>query len=371
MQPLMAGTVGQRGKIETQEAPQPLRPAIGRVEHLRFSGSLGGGQPTPAGVSLYFAGQRRKLMSYNAEAFYRTNAGKNVKDAKSIQALADVILHEDPDVIALQEVGDRKLLDQFNRRYLKGRYPKVVIFQTVKGLNLRVAMMAKSNIRVVEAKSHYKTQCDGGDCGKRDFLEATFETDTGYRFTVFDAHFKSMKASAEELKSGKSAEEVTMPIRLDEATKAARIMRQKLQADPNTRFFATGDFNTLHTTPFGKPVIETLTLADDNDPRNDLAEVMLKDGKADPTHNGKGYHPNSKLDYTFASPGMAKDVVSAYVSGDFQTAPWSLASDHLPLVTVFEEPDSYAKPQRARGGRSRETWENKQYRKYKRLDYTA
>lgn len=331
-------------------------PALGTVSHIRFSGSLGAHQAPVQGVSLYFSGAQRKIMSYNAENFYRTTRNKHVKDKKSIEALAKVILDEDPDVIAFQEVGDRATLQNFNYQHLKGRYPKIVIFNTFKGSNLRVAMMAKKDIRVVDAKSHYKSQCGGGeDCGKRDFLEATFETETGYRFTVFDAHFKSMKGG----------EQATMPIRLDEATKAAKIIRRHLERDPQARLVVAGDINVHHESPYGRPVIQALTLADDDDPANDLAEVMLKDGRNEPTHNGKGYYPNSKLDYTFVSPAMLKDVVKAYVAGKF-TAPWTRASDHLPLVTVIEEPDDLPKPQRRP-----ETQEARQYRKYRKLDLTA
>jgi hypothetical protein len=35
---------------------------------------------------------------------------------------------------------------------------------------------------------------------------------------------------------------------------------------------------------------------------------------------------------------MAKQVVGAYVAGDFDQEPWSIASDHVPYITVFEEP---------------------------------
>ena len=48
---------------------------------------------------------------------------------------------------------------------------------------------------------------------KRDFLEATFQTDTGFRFTIFNGHFKSMNGG----------EVATMPTRLHEATVAARV----------------------------------------------------------------------------------------------------------------------------------------------------
>ena len=363
-------------------AKKPVNQGV--VHHLRFSGLPE--LPGARGASLYFSGATRKFMTYNAEQFFRTRvekdeAGKvipsrDMKDPKSTQALANVILSEDPDVIALQEVGDRRMLQDFNAKYLKNKYPKIVSFAEQPG-GLRVAMMAKRDIRIVNATSHLKEQCGGANgCGKRDFLEATFETDTGYQFTVFDGHFKSMTAKRDEIKPGQTAEQHTMPVRLKEAQTAAAIIKRHLDKDPNARIIVAGDFNTLHESPFGKPVIATLTLANDKDPNNDLTEVMLKDGQAIPTHNGKGYYPNNKLDYTFVSKAMLKDVRQAYVSGQFTQAPWSEASDHLPMVTLLEEPDDIVKPQAAP---RRETYEQSQMRRHggrrntrgRRLDRSA
>jgi hypothetical protein len=75
-------------------------------------------------------------------------------------------------------------------------------------------------------------------------------------------------------------------------------------------------------------------------------EVMMKDGKTDPTHNGHGHYPNSKLDYIFVSSPMAGQVKDAYVAGKFDQSPWDIASDHVPYVTVFEEPAQAAKVQK-------------------------
>lgn len=284
-------------------------------------------------VTLLFAGEQRKIMSYNSENFFESRRGI-VKRPKSVKALAEAIRQEDPDVIAFQEVGDRELLASFNQKHLDGKYPNVVIFPLPNNdRGIRVAIMSKRDVRVVDAKSHWKEQCgNNSNCGKRDFLEATFETGTGYRFTVYNGHFKSMRGG----------EKKTMPTRLSEATSAARIIGDRLKVDPDANLIVVGDLNTHHESQYGKPVIDTLTLRTDKDPGNDLTEVMLKDGKGEPTHRGGGPHKPSKLDYMFVSPNMLKHVKRAYVSGDFQQYPWKDASDHRPMVTVVEEPD--AKP---------------------------
>ena len=271
---------------------------------------------------------RYKLMSYNAENFVKTNRGKMVKSPSSIQALGKAILLEDPDVIALQEVGDHKLLAQFNQKYLRNQYPHIVCPPTVGPSELRVAMLSKAHIKVIDHKSHLKEMSEGANYKhKRDLLEATFQTDSGFRFTVYNAHCKSMVGG----------EERTAPVRMQEVRNLSRILKNQLGQHPDAPVFVAGDFNLRHDTSHGKPILETLIHLDDPTQPPMLTEVMMKDGKAEPTHNGNDYYPNHKLDYIFVSNTMIPQIKQAYVAGNFAKAPWRNASDHLPYVTEFEE----------------------------------
>lgn len=274
----------------------------------------------------------RKLMSYNTENFYKTAHGKMLKSPQQIQALAEVIEQEAPDVIALQEVGDKALLSEFNKKYLRGEYPNIVSHRAGRNGTIQVAMMSRKGIDITDSKSHWKDICaDTQGMGKRDFLEATFKTNTGYRFTVFNAHLKSMRGD----------EAKTAPVRMVEAGAAARILKKFLASNPKAHVLVTGDFNTLHQTPLGKPVIDTLMYLEQSPPSGKakpvFSEVCLKDGKADPTQSTGGRYPDAKLDYTFASEALTPLIQDAYVGGQFNRDPWSKASDHLPLITVFEE----------------------------------
>lgn len=269
----------------------------------------------------------RKLMSYNAENFYQSSKNAHIKSQTSIQALADVINQEEPDIIALQEVGDKGLLTHFNLKYLNGRYPNVISKPVWVKSQHQLAFMTKGNIRVVHTKSHWKDFCKlSHGAAVRDFLEATFETETGYRFTVFNAHLKSMRG--DELK--------TAPVRMKEAAAAATILRQRLQSEPDAALFLTGDLNTHHHSEAGRPVIQTLQRLGQAEGEEALSEVILKDHQFIPTNRSHGY-PDAKLDYTFTSKALTPLVRQAYVAGSFEASPWKEASDHLPLVTVFEE----------------------------------
>ncbi len=269
----------------------------------------------------------RKLMSYNAENFYRTSKHKSVKPRECVEALAEVIKREDPDVIAFQEVGDKGFLNQFNQKYLDRKYPNIVS-NPVWGSSLQqLAILSKGNLRVVDSKNHGKDYQDlSNGAAVRNLLEATFETETGYRFTVFTAHYRSMKKGEAETAAG----------RLKEAKATSHIIKNWMKENPGGDAFFTGDLNTKHSTVFGKPVIETLERLDDVNGEPQLVEVMLKDQKLQPTNRSLHY-PDVKLDYTFASKSLSERVRDAYVAGQFDQEPWHNASDHLPLVTVFEE----------------------------------
>ena len=270
----------------------------------------------------------RKLMSYNVENFYQLPQSTHAKPEASIQALADVINREEPDVIALQEVGDKGLLTGFNVKYLNGRYPNVVSKPVWVKSQHQLAFMTKGNIRVVDTKSHWKDFCKlSHGAAVRDLLESTFETESGYRFTVFNAHLKSMLGN----------EKRTAPVRLKEATAVAAILRTRLEAEPDAHIVLTGDLNAFYNNDAGRPVIETLQRLVREHGDVALSEVTLKDNQeTPPTIRSQGY-PDAKLDYTFTSKALTPLVRQAYVAGRFEESPWKEASDHLPLVTIFEE----------------------------------
>ena len=285
-------------------------------------------QPSPLKV----VRPTRKLMSYNAENFNRLGVNNPQKLEGKVQALAQAINQEAPDVIALQEVGDRKLLSDFNQRYLKGEYPNIVSHRVPRTGAMQVALMSRKGVDIADSKSHWGEMCPDNQCsGKRDFLEATFKTGTGYQFTVFNAHLKSMRGD----------EAKTAPVRMQDAKAAAAVLKRFLLSKPQAHILVAGDFNALYHTPLGKPVIDTIQYLDSvpeaRGSEPDFSEVFLKAGKDDPTESSKGRFPDAKLDYIFTSRALTPNVQKSYVAGRFDQAPWQAASDHLPVITVFEE----------------------------------
>ncbi|WP_373532674.1 endonuclease/exonuclease/phosphatase family protein [Vampirovibrio sp.] len=348
-----------------QAAPQTPREP-GSSEEASDTISL---SPRPVSAALPAQSLRlmrpyRTLMSYNAQDFYQTPKNRQIKSQAAIRALAEVIEKENPDVVALQEVGDKGILNQFNIRHLKGQYPNIVSNPVWAKSQHQLAFLSKGNIKVVETKSHWKEFCKlSQGAAVRDLLEATFETETGYRFTVFNSHLKSMRGG-----EGKTA-----PVRWKEANAAAQIIQRHLQDRPEAHVFITGDLNTHYDSNEGKPVIEALERLGQPDGEPLFTEVTLKDNAQKPTNRAFGY-PDSKLDYTFSSKALTPLIKAAYVAGNFEEAPWREASDHLPLVTLFEEGTPQTPPKSARSdapARSGDKPQHGKHNKKRKLELIA
>lgn len=271
-------------------------------------------------------------MSYNATDLYRMN-GVLQKNPRELKALADVIQLEKPDVIALQEAGDKGLLAWFNKRYLQKKYPNIVTFQRGERPGGNVAIMTRPGFKVVHAASHQQEQNKGRYDHKRDFLEVTLETPNQYRFSLFNAHFRSPRIGEEE----------SYPVRKEEAESAARILKRSTEA----RKLVVGDFNSFGDTEEGQTVIDTVSLKTDRNPDNDLTETSLKATRDGQNPFAATHVKGERLDHMMASPAMLADVKEAYVTGRIHKNPWKLASRHLPVITVLEEPDDTPQPAEA------------------------
>ena len=273
---------------------------------------------------LHFSGARRRIMTYNLKSF---DSGK---ENDSLQALGEVIKSQDPDIIALQEVADEGQLRAFIMMELEGKYPHVVFPPQQAHNSHRVAFISKENIRVEGFQSHIDEQNRHrrSPHKKRDFLEATFVTETGYRLKMFTTHFNAKHPE----------------VRQEEAESAAVILRRKLMQNPNARILVTGDLNVLPTElPADQRTLDTLSLADD--PSQAFQSTLTANpGYQDMVDQGIFTTVSGHRDHMLASQALQKDVRNAWIVGELKTEPWTLASDHLAVVTEIEEPDAVAIP---------------------------
>jgi endonuclease/exonuclease/phosphatase family metal-dependent hydrolase len=288
-------------------------------------------------IPLQFAANTVKVMSYNAENFYdqledpktKVRDIQWAKSLKSIRALGQVIQGENPDIIAFQEIENEQVLKNFNQKHLGGAYPNVVIYPTNDPRGIRVAFMFKNSVKLINSKSHREeTGPNGEPIFSRDLLEATFETPQGTRLTLFNTHYRSMNGGEAE----------TTPRRLLQAQRTKEIIEQRIRQNPDAKILFVGDLNTLHS-EHGQPVLDVLTDANDPNPAHRLVELLEKDGTIPVTHEGGTRHPDSKLDYVYATPNLVSQT-SARVVGQVGQKPFAAASDHLPIVITYTEAEA-------------------------------
>jgi endonuclease/exonuclease/phosphatase family metal-dependent hydrolase len=283
-------------------------------------------------------GRDVKIMSYNAHNLGLDTSPRD-NSAKSLYARAQAILLEDPDVVAWQEVASKQALEQLNQKYLKGQYPNVVVLNTNDPRGIHVGFMSKKALKVVDTRTHTHLQNKAGEpVFKRDFLGVTFETEAGYRFTVYNSHFKSMRGG----------EAQTMPVRLLEAQTGADIIKQQMLADPKANIMVVGDLNTKPG-PLGWPVLDALSRRNESDPTYKLTEVLRPNDGSHWQPTWKGGKRENKLDYMYVNDAFKTAVKKAYVGGSFWKWPWKEASDHVPVVSIVDTPDAVAKPVGAAG----------------------
>jgi len=176
----------------------------------------------------------------------------------SRQMTAQAVRDMDADVVCMQEVDSRKILDDFNELYLKKSagvhygWRRVIEGNDPRGID--VAVMAKQRIEAVshadwsyEELGLFNPEIEA--CGntpgdrifRRDCLEVNLKKDDT-PITLFVCHFKSMMGGRDE----------TRPVRAAEAAAVRKIIERKFPKPKTANWVVLGDFND-YTHVEGKP----------------------------------------------------------------------------------------------------------------------
>jgi len=181
--------------------------------------------------------QRVRIGSYNAKDFIAPSQGNGVRQAKSTQelrALADTLKAADCDIVSLQEVGSKKLLEQFAEQRLGGAYQHVALVPSNDRSGLNLGLISKYPIlKVVSHKNDRIPTADGKGTTHftRDFLRIDLDVN-GEVVTVYNTHGKA-----------RMGDPVTEQQRLAEAQAGRNILLKDMASFPSRLVVVTGDLN--------------------------------------------------------------------------------------------------------------------------------
>lgn len=275
-----------------------------------------------------------RIATFNVENYLvRPAPGRAPKTESGRQAVARHLAALQPDVVALQEIGDAEALKDLQAR-LRALGVELGEHEIVRGHDTNIHVAVLSRFPFVERHPHERETylLDGRRMRvSRGFAQVTFAPCPGYEVTLLVAHLKSKRGVGAALESSMREHE-------------ARLLREKvdviLEARLDANVVVCGDFNDSMESP-------ALRLVMGRGPRGLVDTRPGERGPAAPpgpsgqrcvtwTHHFAREDAYTRIDYILLSRGMAREWRR---QGTFvQAVPdWGVASDHRPLVAEFEE----------------------------------
>lgn len=237
------------------------------------------------------------------------------------------------DIVLIQEGPTQAMLDLFNQKWLKEKYAFVKVFKSnTEGQYL--GMLARAGFKPLEIQEYTedKNPYNGKLLFSRGPGFVLFETPGGKKIWVGTTHTKS--------KSGNSKGVTQWRIR--ELIRTREICGQLLAGGRAEGVLIGGDFNDdfgldSYEKSLGQDAVEEMIKGSGPEKLICLDESIWK---ADP--QAATYHCQIKppkyrsfLDHFFANPALAEQAKEVYIVDDPIAA---VASDHFPVVAVFELP---------------------------------
>lgn len=229
-------------------------------------------------------------LSINDFERFLTDFGPIHKSARDLTAR--VILENDADILAVQEVENLESLIKFNSNYLDGMYKYMMVIDGNDPRQIDVGIMSKYEIGRV--RSHRFEPEGSGPRSRtfsRDCLEVEILLGKEKRLDVLVNHFKSKLArSEEEARRGREKRRL-------QATRVAEILAERYGSDFDGDFVVLGDLN-------------------DGNSSDDLAPLIQHEGvenvvrtRLDPEEQWTHYYKRGKsaeqLDYVLVSKRLA------------------------------------------------------------------
>lgn len=218
------------------------------------------------------------------------------KSERSLQVVADTLRRVDADVVALQEVENVEVLQDFLDEHLPGMYPNVVLVEGNDNRGIDVAFISKHPITRVETHKDDRfpipNQSQPGFF-KRDLLEVSVKLPEGPTVDLYATHLKSHGG-------GQAADEQ----RLGEATQIRNVLRDDYREDPDRFRIVMGDMNDTPPTPTIRAILTP-------------GEGQVKDSLAGKPFQERDTHPagapRRSLDFILYSDNLKEEFKEARV----------------------------------------------------------
>lgn len=295
---------------------------------IRLIGVLGIWAGSGAAAAEQFSVGTYNLHNYLIHATEH-RSGKPVRERSKVR---EVLLTMRADVLALQEVGSGEALEELRRSLRSGglEYP---FREMVTGYDTNIHVAVLSRFPMVRRTPHtndYFLLLGRRFQVSRGFAQVTIQVNPGYRFTLLAAHLKSKRRVA-------YADEAEL------REKEARVLRRKvnalLAADSDRNVAVLGDLND---TPDSRSVKQVIGRGRsglvDTRPWEHNGDRDIRSHRITWTYHYAKEDTYSRIDYILLSRGMAREWERSRTRV-VEVADWGLASDHRPIMAVFEAAD--------------------------------
>jgi endonuclease/exonuclease/phosphatase family metal-dependent hydrolase len=288
-----------------------------------------------APVSSTFAGLIH-VATYNVENYLDqpTATRAQVKSAEAKAKIRESIKAMNPDVIALEEMGDAHALEEL-RASLQAEGQDFPFWEQVQGFDTNIHVVVLSKLPLVARRPHTNDffLLDGRRFAvKRGFAEVDIQAATNFTFTLIAAHLKSRLTTPD----ADEAEE-----RLGEAQVLRGLIDARLAREPEAKLIVLGDFNDERNSAALRELIGR--------GQRKLFDTRPAERNGDTARGEPPYYEPrdvawtyfygkndtySRIDYILLSPALKRDWLANETYIPF-IPNWGIGSDHRPVMAGF------------------------------------